>query len=321
MKWKFLPEVTIPEDTPLWRYMSLGAFFLLLKQNTVFVPSLRKLQEADPKEMRLPLHSDTDIDQLEALPAFRDAKEWLKTKFLCRTGCDRNPDTGPKQPCLDDLIKEWIFQLGFRRLAWCWFSPDKAPAHWHESMAMWNLYGRTGVAIKTTLQSIRQAFREPDLTEVLVAEVKYRIPRAPNMLPLEQAQTLSLAQAQAQAQAYATRPFLFKSASYRYENEVRLVFQVDASPGESGFKVNVDANTLLKGGEVIISPFLVPDEQRAVIQVAEGLIPRDTATFRPSLELAPDLETHTLLHDNDELVRLSQPFLLETDLAPLLGEL
>jgi hypothetical protein len=319
MKWKFLPGKEILEDTPLWRYMSLGAFLLLLKQNRVFVPSLTKLQEADPKEMHLPLHSDTDIDYLGRSTAFRGAREWLKTQLLGRTRAKRIPDTAPKEPCFDDLIEEWVLQLGARRLAWCWFSPSKAPADWYESMAMWSLYARNGVAIKTTLKSIRKAFREPDLTEVLVAEVRYRIPRTPNMLPLEQAQTFSLAQAQ--AQAYATRPFLFKSVSYRYENEVRLVFQVDADAPESGFKVNVDAKTLLKGGEVIISPFLVPDEQRAVIEVAEGLVPQGTATFRPSFEREADPDSHHFADEEDELARLSRPFLRETGLPELLGEL
>jgi hypothetical protein len=309
MKWKFLPGKEIPEDTPLWRYMSLGAFFLLLKRNTVFVPSLRKLQETDPKEMRLPLHSDTDIDHLGRSMAFRDAREWLKIQLLRRTGARRLGDADPKEPCLDDLVKEWIFQLGVRRWAWCWFSPGKAPSHWFESMAMWNLYARTGVAIKTTLENIRMAFGESDLTEALVAGLEYRVPGAPNTLP------------PGQAQDYARRPFLFKSVSYRYENEVRIVFQINAGAPAPGAKVNVDAQTILKGGEVIVSPFVVPDQQRALIQVAEGLVPKGTATFRSSQELAPDPYTQYLLDENDELDRLSQPFLRETGIPALLDEL
>jgi hypothetical protein len=46
-----------------------------------------------------------------------------------------------------------------------------------------------------------------------------------------------------------------------------------------------------------------------------------TATFRPSQELAPDPDTQYLLDENDELDRLSQPFLGETGLPELLGEL
>jgi hypothetical protein len=309
MKWKFLPGKEIPEDTPLWRYMSLGAFFLLLKRNTVFVPSLRKLQETDPKEMRVPLHSGTDIDHLGRSTSFRDAREWLKAQLFQRTGAKRLADADPEEPCLDDLVKEWIFQLGVRRWAWCWFSPGKAPPHWFENMAMWNLYARTGVAIKTTLENIRMAFGEPDLTEALVAGLEYRVPEAPNTLP------------PGQAQEYARRPFLFKSVSYRYENEVRIVFQINVGAPAPGAKVNVDAQALLRGGEVIISPFLALDEQQAVIAVAEGLLPEGTATFRPSLERAADPDSHHLAGVSDELARLSQPFLQKAGLPELLGEL
>ena len=259
--------------------------------------------------MRLPLHSDTDVDHLGRSTAFRDAREWLKIQLLRRTGARRFGDADPKEPCLDDLVKEWIFQLGVRRWAWCWFSPGKAPSHWFESMAMWNLYARTGVAIKTTLENIRMAFGEPDLTEALVAGLEYLVPGAPNTLP------------PGQAQEYARRPFLFKSVSYRYENEVRIVFQINAGVPAPGAKVNVDAQTILKGGEVIVSPFVVPDQQRALIQVAEGLVPKGTATFRSSQELAPDPDTQYLLDENDELDRLSQPFLRETGIPALLDEL
>jgi hypothetical protein len=319
MKWKFLPGKEIPEDTPLWRYMSLGAFFLLLKRNTVFVPSLRKLQEADPKEMCVASYPGTEIDQFRSLPAFADARGWL-TKLLSRTDSERHPDTDGKDQHPDTywkdqydedlwLIKEWILQLGVRRWAWCWFSPGKPPVDWFESMAMWNLYARCGVMIKTTLENISMAFRQQDLTEALVAEVEYREPRVPITLPPHQ------------AQEYIRRPFLFKSRSYRHEHEVRIVFQINAGAPTSGFPVKVDAETLLKGGEVIISPFLVLDEQKAIIGVAEGLLPEGTATFRPSLERAADPDSHHLADVSNELAQLSQSFHREADLPALLDEL
>ena len=319
MNWKFLPRRNIPEDTPLWRYMSLGAFLLLLKRNKVFVPSLRKLQEADPKEMSVASYPGTEIDQLRSSPAFADARGWL-TKLLSRTDSERHPDTDRKDQHPDTyrkdqhdedllLIDEWILQLGVRRWAWCWFSPGKPPADWFESMAMWNLYARNGVMVKTTLESISMAFRQEDLTEALVAEVEYREPRVPITLRPHQ------------AQEYIRRPFLFKSRSYRHEHEVRIVFQINAGAPASGFPVKVDAETLLKGGEVIISPFLVLDEQKAVIAVAEGLLPEGTANFRTSLERAADPDSHHLAGVSDELARLSQPFLREAGLPELLGEL
>ena len=165
-----------------------------------------------------------------------------------------------------------------------------------------------------SLENISTAFGEQDRTEALVAEVEYREPRVPTTLPPDQ------------AQEYITRPFLLKSRSYRHEHEVRIVFQVNAGAPAAGFAVKVDAETLLKGGEVIISPFVFPEEQQAVIEVAEGLVPEGTTTFRPSSERAPDSDSYHLLDISDELGRLCQPFLRETDLResdlpPLLREL
>ena len=85
--------------------------------------------------------------------------------------------------------------------------------------------------------------------------------------------------------------------------------------------MEVDAETLLKGGEVIISPFLVLDEQKAVIAAAEGLLPKGTAAFRTSLELTADPDSHHLADISDELAQLSQPFHAEPNLPALLGEL
>jgi hypothetical protein len=311
MKLKFMPGKDIPRDTPLWRYMSVGAFFLLVQQNKVFVPTLRQLQEAAPKEMRVPLHSDRFIHQLRSLAAFREAREWLKTKLRARTGSSLHPDTDRNEQYVEDLslIDEWIYQLSIRRYTSCWFSPSKPPSNWVESMAMWSLYARNGVAIKTTLEHIIKAFQEHDLTEVLVAEVEYSIQRGPKRL-LDDPE-------------YAKRPFLFKSASYGYESEVRLVFKANDGVPAPGIKVNVDAKALLEGGEVIISPFLVPDEQNALVEIAKGLLPKGTTvTFRASSELAPgpDDPTHSL-DSNDEIDRLSEPFCQEPDLPELLREL
>jgi len=66
--------------------------------------------------------------------------------------------------------------------------------------------------------------------------------------------------------------------------------------------------------------FAIPVKGR-VLAATEGLIPKDTATFRPSLELTPGPDTPILLGVNGELGRLSQPFLPESGLPPLLGEL
>jgi hypothetical protein len=309
MHLKFIPGKGLPPDTPLWRYMSLGGLFLLLKSNQVFVPTIRKLQEAEPKEMRVRQHSSVGMpDCLVGSEPFQNAREWLKDKHRSRKGFDLDhlcPDAGMQNP---SLVEEWISQLAMRRCAWCWFSPSKPPPNWVESMAMWNLYARVGVAIKTTLGRIIEAIREPELGEVLVAEVKYSLHGAAHSAfgNLE----------------YANRPFLFKSASYLYESEVRLVFRVRANAVGAGLKINVDARTLLDGGEVIMSPFIVPDEANALNQVAEGLLPEASVRFRASSERdpGPNDPTHGLGW-KDSLQRSYHPFGEEPNLPALLREL
>jgi len=308
---RFLPGKEISLDTPLWRYMSLGAFFMLLQRNEIFVPSLKKLQESDPKEMLIRRHSlSGTIDRFVHSELFKKAKEWLKKKHRSRTGFDLDswcdePNSNYHNPA---LIVEWIEQLSMRRCAWCWFSPSKAPAHWTESMAMWSLYARNGVAVKATLGQIIAALGEPELNDILVAEVEYRSQGVPSALFDDE--------------DYAKRPFLFKSASYLYENEVRFVFRVNAIAVGSGLKVNVDAKALLGQGEVIISPFVIPDEADALIQVAKGLLPGLAVAFRASSEHAPGPNDPTHgLRLGDDLVRHYKPFSQEPDLPELLREL
>jgi hypothetical protein len=306
---KFLHGKNISLDTELWRYMSLGAFFLLLQQNKVFVPTLRKLQEGDPKEMRIRQHSLAAMgDCLVGSEAFKKAREWLKIKHRSRTGFDLDrwcSNANMQNPLLMD---EWIEQLSVRRCAWCWFSPSKPPPNWVESMAMWNLYARNGVAIKTTLKQLIAALRTQALSEVLVAEVEYRIQGVPSSL--------------FNNQEYTKRPFLMKSASYGYENEVRLVFQANAAAMASGLKVSVDAKTLLGRAEVIVSPFVVPDEAGALVEVVRGLLPGIAVTFRASSERdpKPNDPTHGLGW-KDDLASCYKPFSTEPDLPELLREL
>src|SRR6266581_3374068 len=112
MNLRFLPGKDLPHDTPLWRYVSFGAFFLLLQRNEIFVPSLKKLQEADPKEMLIRRHSLAGtIDWFVHSDPFQKAREWLKQKYRSRTGFDLDPwcpDPSMQNPF---LVDEWIGQL------------------------------------------------------------------------------------------------------------------------------------------------------------------------------------------------------------------
>ena len=175
---------------------------------------------------------------------------------------------------------------------------------------MWNLYARNGVAIKTTLNCVTAAIEDPDLTELLVADVQYSSQGDGHPL--------------FNNQEYAKRPFLFKSASYRYEQEVRLVFRVNAVAVEleSGRKVTVNAEKLLEGGEVITSPFMILDEAEALIELSERFLPCSNVSFRPSSERSPrSNDPRVEAHFIKTLVGRCGPYTQEPDLPDLLREL
>ena len=113
---KFLRDKKIPLDTPLWRYMRLSAFFLLLRKNIVFIPSLEKLQLDDPKEMRIRQHSvRPNLDPFFKSPEFIQARDWLDKKYHSRFG------GSVETTILNSYrMEEWLRQLKIRRCAWCW---------------------------------------------------------------------------------------------------------------------------------------------------------------------------------------------------------
>lgn len=173
---------------------------------------------------------------------------------------------------------------------------------------MWNLYARNGVAIMTSLRCIKDALRERDLTEVLVAEMQYCVQGRPDR--------------RFEEPDLAKRPFLFKSPSYAHEKEVRFVFQVNTAALSAGMKLNVAAKKLLAGGKVMISPFVFPDEANAVIRVARRFTRGVDVTLHASSEVAQRPRDPTGSLDlEDTIVRLYKPFARERDLPPLLREL
>lgn len=252
-------------NTPMWRYMKLSTFLLLLK-GTAFIPLLSKLQEADPKEVRASKHSVGE-DAVWESDEFQKAADWLEKKHtsrrfdLSKLSHDRCFDPGPH------LLDEWRFQLSIRRCAWCWCAPPiHAPGDFLESMAMWNWYARDGVVVRTTLGRISDAILEDEeeLREMLVKRIAYG-GSAPDL-------------------EHAKRPFVLKSLSYRHEDEVRLVFRVNADVVNSGVKVHLDPRKLLGEQEVIISPYVLPDEATAIERITLGLLPDLKVRFRLSSE-------------------------------------
>jgi len=281
--------------------MKLSAFLLLLK-GTVFIPLLSKLQEGDPKEVRASTGS-TGEDEVWESDVFQKAVPWLENKHTSRrfdlSGFAQAWGFSSKPHLLD----EWRFQLSTRRCAWCWCAPPiHAPGDFLESMAMWNLYARDGVAVKTTLGRIAEAIVEPRLEEMLVAPICYK----ESALDLE----------------HAKRPFVLKTPSYRHEEEVRLVFRTNAVVVDAGVKLRLDPGKLLNGQEVVISPYVLAEEANAIEQAAQEMLPGTRVRFRLSSERTEgNSDPRSDIEWAGDLKRHVDLFTPEEDLPALLQDL
>jgi len=296
-----LGEKEMEPNTPLWRYMKLSTFLLLLK-GTAFIPLLSKLQEGDPKEGRASTCS-TGEDEVWESDVFQKAVPWLEKKHTSRRFDLSEFAQARGFTSKPHLLNEWRFQLSIRRCAWCWCAPgSQAPGDFLESMAMGNLYARDGVAVKPTLGQLREAIVEPGLEDMLVLPIRYG-GSCPDL-------------------GHATRPFVFKSQSCEHEKEVRLVFSVNAVVVSSGVKMRQDPRKLLDAQEVIISPYVLADEADAIEHVAREILPGLQVKFRLSSELANgDSDPRNGVEWEDGLRRHVGLFSAEDGLPELLQDL
>jgi len=299
-----IPGKELSLDTSLWRYMSLSGFLLLLRGKT-FIPSLRKLQENDPKELHIREHSVSFLtDAFLDLPEFQRAGQWLKEKRKSRTGFDLDRFTKDANLQNKTLVNEWLYQVSIRRCAWCWFEP----AGLQESMAMWNLYAKSGVAINTKLENVASALKIGCSNQVLVARMQYCHQGTDDRI--------------FQVKDYLKRPYLFKNKSYNHESEVRLVFRMKDVPEQFGVMLAVDPQKLLNGGRIIISPYILRDEAKALKEI----LPKLLGKCKVSIEQSSDLQErphHSEFGEScvQEWIYVSKPLDAEDGLPDLFHEL
>jgi hypothetical protein len=119
-------------------------------------------------------------------------------------------------------------------------SPDDT----EESVAMWNLYARAGLLIKTNWKAIQDTLAGQSDYEAGLFSVNYvrvgahdeKFKRADNL----------------------KRPYLFKSRSYKHEQELRIVFSAKGKWLHPGTELRIDPKKLIKW--VTFSPYLsVPE--------------------------------------------------------------
>ena len=79
-----LGDVSITDETKLIRYMKLSTFLLLVSNNRLFLPTVRKLQESDPREANLLLGWCQAYWRM-MWPLVEPHKSWLLSDILAPT--------------------------------------------------------------------------------------------------------------------------------------------------------------------------------------------------------------------------------------------
>jgi hypothetical protein len=236
----------LEDDTRLWRYVRLSTLLTLL-EGTVFVPSIATLRKTDPTEATLICKRTRD--RFEALTA----DDWIAIKD-CATPEERMTleKLRPEQPeAVQKSFDIWRRELGKRRCVWCWHAEGP------QSMAMWSVYARDGVAICTTPKRISMAFSSLNIDSGIIGRVEYA--DTPEDTDFDDSTFL--------------RPYLLKREGYRYEGEVRVIFPSEPHKQFVGHKLTVAFRALV--AEIRTSPFLPRDEELELVKALQSIINLD----------------------------------------------
>jgi len=225
----------LSDDAELWRYMRLSTLLMLLR-GKVFVPTIQELRRGDPVEARnLSVRTRSYFDDLSDID-----RKWLldhATKSELAIVDDPNTDSKQIARC---FVAIWDRELAQRRRIWCWHQADI------ESMALWNIYAKEGVAVQTSPARIKDAFDPRLVDTALISRVKY----------VDHARREG-------GEIYFMRPYLFKQRCYQHEREVRVVFPRDPDNLGGGRLLPVDPHKLIE--RVHISPH-IPRTEAAEIR-------------------------------------------------------
>ncbi|MGA8482216.1 MAG: hypothetical protein WB696_29960 [Chthoniobacterales bacterium] len=238
----------IGDNTELVRYMKLETFLLILNSR-VFIPTLGCLAATDRLESRIPqrFHGHNYPEAMKQV--VKDHEEWLEQVATSKQ-MPTNSDY-PTDQKLRFLTETWLYELGQRRLVWCW-------NRWtYEQHAMWRFYGQRGVAIHSTVGAIRRALARAG-ADGSVSPAKYVYQGVPKNREQKDAfLTLML------MPKYLFHPYLFKDAGFRFEEEVRFVLRGNpaVTSRSNGALLDIAATDLIRGTGFDVSEELPHSEQ------------------------------------------------------------
>lgn len=250
---------SLKDSDVLWRYLSLDKFIDLLASKSLFFAPLAWYEKTDPFEGYLPHAAmeamasvskrfrDQHIEGINVLA--QKLPEEAGEKLL---GLRENVEA--HVPTMKALYKNIAACL----MVNCWYKSE------HESEGMWGLYSRGGVAIRTSVGSLKASLagNEQPCT-IHIGTIKYIDFADKNLQPsdciTDDGQLMGM----------------IKRVAYAHENEVRMYITRDRTGSAlvlqdpSPIKVPVDVNKLIEA--VFISPFageLIEGSIRAVCKWA-----------------------------------------------------
>ena len=197
----------------------------MLLRDRVYIPSIEQLRYDDPQEART--LCDSTFFYFLNLP--ENDREWLSNRATEAEKVEMNSRVLSGGPFDGPFIKVWGRELAKRRCVWSWHEANI------ESMALWHIYGREGVAIQTTPALIVKSFEASSVLHALIAPVIYTDGRNT-----------------AEEEHHPLRPYLLKQRCYKHEAEVRVIFPRDPELPGAGVLLTVDSSKLIQ--HIRISP-------------------------------------------------------------------
>jgi hypothetical protein len=165
---------------------------------------------------------------------------------------------------------------------------------------MWKLYGQRGVAVSSTVGKIRKALESRGVRQGIVSPVRYV--RLPSFEKEDVSAEFGLLDP-----ANLPRPYLFKDSGFRFEEEIRFVFEANpiATDLLGGAIFNIAAQSIICDFDVSRE---IPEAERRCIQ----LLAKERLNG-PAKPRSPDYEA---AFPDEALFPHLEPFLPEPDLPP-----
>lgn len=250
----------LSNEAEVWRYVPLRTLLLYL-DGSLFIPSVGKLRAADPFEGEF----------YEEIAWFNDAfaerygndaaniDEWI-LKDLCSDSERRVFEINKQQGALlvEILRKHYFAWIRRTRFAWCWFHS------YRESAAMWNIYGKQGVAVKSNVGRIAAMLEGTgrDFIFGKMTYVDYATGVSTEFNPEDPADYQLL-----------LRPFFLKRMEYESEKEVRFV-TADSNGANLGGILLENLNPQDWISAISLWPKLTCGEERSVRKTIQHFMPQ-----------------------------------------------